>query len=198
MNIPLALDGALSFQRIDENFPELDAVRALTREAFPPEEQVPVVDFLFLAQKKLLDFWALRCNGAFAGYLCVMAYGGMAYLSFLALLPRMRGQGLGSAALQALLRLYPACVQIVDLEPLDKNAANSEERERRRRFYLKNGYRATGYFLSYAAGTFELLCACGEFERARFQELLGVLQREVPGFHPVLSYHAESPDASRV
>ncbi len=187
MNASSALCTTLSFQRIGSGFQELDKVETLTLEAFPPEERVPAKDFLALAKKGLLDFWALRLGDAFAGYLCAMARDGMAYLSYLALISPLRGRGLGSAALQALRRQYSGCVQIVDLEPLDESAANSAQRLRRRNFYLKNGYRPTGWFLSYSAGTFELLCACGSFDRLRFQALLTLLQHEVPEFHPILS-----------
>lgn len=187
MNASSALCTPLSFQRIGSGFPELDKVETLTLEAFPPEERVPAKDFLSLAEKGLLDFWALRLGDAFAGYLCTMARAGMAYLSYLALTAPLRGRGLGSAALQALRQQYPGCVQIVDLEPLDESAANSVQRLRRRNFYLKNGYRPTGWFLSYSAGTFELLCACGSFDRLHFQALLSFLQSEVPEFHPILS-----------
>lgn len=187
-----ASDSILTFQRIDPQFPELNLVETLTHEAFPPHERVPAEQFLRLAGKGLLDFWALRHQGKFAGYMSILPYRNMAYLSFLAIEAGRRGRGLGSAALQALREHYPGHLQIVDLEPLDESADNHVQRARRRSFYLKNGYRPTGWFLSYDAGTFEILCAGGDFDIAPFQELLARLQACVPDFHPSFSYTAEA------
>ena len=190
MNTPLLPDD-LTLQLIDTHFPEMARVQALSVEAFPPHERVPAEEFLRLAREGMLDFWALRHHGEFTGYMSVLPYKNMAYLSFLAIESCRRGRGLGSAALRALHKHYSGHLHVVDLEPLDTSAANSEQRIRRRAFYLKNGYRPTGWFLSYAAGTFEILCAGGEFDISSFRELLSRLQTCVPGFHPAFSHEKQ-------
>ena len=47
---------------------------------------------------------------------------------------------------------YPQKKQVVDFEMLDETAENSRQREKRRNFYLRNGYKETGFFLSYLGG----------------------------------------------
>ena len=174
----------LTFQRIDSRFPELNRIEALTQEAFPPHERVPTKEFLRLAGTGMLDFWALYHYEKFAGYMSVLPYKNMAYLSFLAIEAGRRGRGLGSAVLRSLREIYPGRIQIVDLESLDESSDNHTQRIRRKSFYLKNGYRPTGWFLSYDAGTFEILCFGNDFDIAAFQELLSRLQACVPDFHP--------------
>ncbi len=187
MNMLPSPDATLVFQRITPDFPELDRVQELACEAFPPEERVSAKDLLHLAGEGTLDFWALLHRGEFAGYLSVLPYRNMAYLSFFAIVAGKRVHGLGSAALSALREHYPAHILTVDLEPLDEAATNRDQRIRRRHFYLRNGFLPTGWFLSYAAGTFEILCACGPFDILLFQRLMLRIQEKVPTFHPIFS-----------
>ena len=48
--------------------------------------------------------------------------------------------------------------QVVDFEMPDEAAANNAQRKRRRRFYLQNGHRPTGHFLSYLGVDYEIFC----------------------------------------
>ena len=36
---------------------------------------------------------------------------------------------------------------VLDIEPLDENASNHEQREKRYHFYKKNGFKTTSYFI---------------------------------------------------
>ena len=84
----------------------------------------------------------------------------MAYLFFLAIEGALRSKGCGAEAVALLKTLYPGKTQVVDLEMPDDRAENSAQRIRRRAFYTRCGYRATGQFLSYLGVDYEVLCMC--------------------------------------
>lgn len=167
---------------IDESFRELARVEALAREAFPPEEYLPPARLMEMARKGNFDFSALYDGAQFAGFTAVLRWEGMVYLFFLAVEARLRGQGYGRRALETLAARYPGVCRTVDFEMPDGHAPNPERRLRRRRFYLDNGYRPTGVFLSYLGVDYEVFSAGADFELARFQDMLASL--EIEGFAP--------------
>ncbi len=69
---------------------------------------------------------------------------------------------------------------------LDPFAENSAQHEKRRSFYLKNGYNETGMFLSYLGVDYEVLCMDEDFCSEVFKELMGNIR--VDGFEPRYFY----------
>lgn len=156
------------------------AVEAINREAFPPEEYMPVTEQL----ESGLELFALTADGAAVGFLAISAWERSAYLFFLAIRDDCRSKGYGAQALALFRERYSHCQCTVDLEPLDPTADNAEQRIRRRRFYLNNGFAPSGYALAYRGMDFELLCAEPPLDTAAFSCQAEHLQIE--GFSPQL------------
>ena len=133
----------------------------------------------------------------FIGFMVVVPFEDLAYLSFFAIEPAWRSRGYGSRALQALPEVYPGYRHLIDIEMLDENCPNNAQRIRRRAFYLRNGYRPTGQFLSYFGGDFEMLgqflsyfggdfemlIKGGAFRLDDYKRLIASL--DIPEFQPV-------------
>ena len=81
--------------------------------------------------------------------MAVLTYENLAYLFFLVTGSSRRSKGYRSRAIETLKAEYPAKKHVVDFEMPDASTPNSLQREKRRHFYLQNGYRETGFFLSY-------------------------------------------------
>lgn len=173
----------LNTQPIKENGPHWAAVNALAVEAFPPEEYLAPATLVKMAQAENFDFLALLDGDVFVGFMAVQTYRELAYLFFLAIDPMCRGKGYGSRAIETLKGQYPGKIQVVDFEMPDGSAANYQQRERRRMFYLRNGYGETGNFLSYLGVDYEIFSMEQQFPLDDFKELMSTLQIE--GFHPV-------------
>jgi len=173
----------LKAQPITPDLPAYPKVRSLAKEAFPPEEYLDPTDLIAMAKAPDFDFLALYDEETFVGYFAVMTYRKMAYLFFLAIDPSLRSRGYGSGAIEALKRLYPGFRQVVDMEMPDETAPNASQRAKRRAFYLRNGYKPTGHFLSYFGVDYEILSMDEGFDFKAFQEMMSRLP--VPGFDPV-------------
>ena len=119
----------------------------------------------------------------FIGFMVVVPFEDLAYLSFFAIEPAWRSRGYGSRALQGLPEVYPGYRHLIDIEMLDGNCPNNAQRIRRRDFYLRNGYRPTGQFLSYFGGDFEMLVKGGAFRLDDYKRLIASL--DIPEFQPV-------------
>lgn len=172
----------LHAEKITSASPFLPAINALAKEAFPPEEYLSPSQLIDTSQEDGFDFWSLQDGDLFVGFLAVRTYQRVAYLFFLAIDAPLRSHGYGSHALQTLRTLYPGFQHVVDFEMLDDNAPNHAQREKRRQFYLRNGYQPTGHFLSYLGVDYEIFCMDAAFDFPAFQTLMGTLR--IDGFHP--------------
>lgn len=173
----------LNTQPITENSPHWAAVNALAVEAFPPEEYLAPATLVEMAKDESFDFLALLDEEVFVGFMVVQTHNDLAYLFFLAIDPACRGKGYGSRAIKTLKAQYPDKKQVVDFEMPDETAANHAQREKRRKFYLRNGYLETGHFLSYLGVDYEIFCMDEGFVLDDFKELMSTLHIE--GFAPV-------------
>lgn len=154
----------------------------LAKEAFPPEEYLAPRKLVEMAQADNFDFLALIDGESFVGFMVVQTYGNLSYLFFLAIKHTCRSKGYGSRAIEALKEAYPDKKQVVDFEMLDDTADNNKQRIKRKEFYLRNGYKETGLFLSYFGVDYEVMCMDDEFHAEEFKELMKMVQ--VEGFNP--------------
>ena len=65
---------------------------------------------------------------------------------------------------------------------LDEAAPNYIQRIKRRQFYLKNGYKETGLFLSYLDVDYEVFCMSDDFGTREFKDMMKEIR--VEGFEP--------------
>lgn len=157
-------------------------INALAREAFPPGEYLAPEILAKMAEEDHFDFLALTENETFVGFMVVQTHKRLAYLFFLAIDPHFRSQGYGSRAIETLKGLYPEKKQVVDFEMIDETSANNQQRIKRKEFYLRNGYKETGLFLSYLGVDYEVMCMDADFCVDDFKELMQTIQ--VEGFSP--------------
>ena len=172
----------LNVEQITEKSRFWDEVNNLAKEAFPPEEYLAPSKLVDMAKSDGFDFWALTDDDQFVGFMVVQLHEELAYLFFLAIDYSCRSKGYGGYALETLRATYPDKKQVVDFEMLDDAASNSEQRKKRRAFYLRNGYKETGFYLSYLGVDYEVFCMEDTFDSEMFKRMMSTLKIE--GFNP--------------
>ena len=104
--------------------------------------------------------------------LCGLAYlaamGRQTFLMFFAVEEQIRSQGYGGRILDRLQALYPKNKHIVSIEPCRGGAGDLENRLRRKAFYLRSGYKETGYSMRLAGQEQEILVKNGTFSKRGF------------------------------
>lgn len=173
----------LNTEQITENNPFWQRINALAKEAFPPEEYIEPSKLVKMAKSDNFDFLALSDNGEFVGFTVVYTYDDIAYLFFLAIDKTLRSHGYGSLAIKTLKEIYPNKTHVVDFEMPDDTADNCIQRKKRRDFYLRNGYKETGWFLSYLGVDYEIFCMNDIFNIDKFKSMMKTIQ--IDGFNPV-------------
>ena len=172
----------LNTERISKESRFWQQINFLAKEAFPPEEYLAPDQLVEMSKADNFDFFALTDGDTFIGFMVVQTHKNLAYLFFLAIGPSCRAKGYGSRAIETLRALYPDKTQVVDFEMLDSEAPNNEQRMKRRQFYLRNGYKETGLFLSYLGVDYEVFYMGDVFEPQEYKELMKEIR--VDGFEP--------------
>lgn len=172
----------LNVEPITEQSRFWEKANVLAKEAFPPEEYLAPSEFVKMAKADIFDFPALMDENEFVGFRVVQTYKDMAYLFFLAIDEKSRGQGYGSRAIETLREECSGKTHTVDFEMLDKTDPNYEQRKKRRNFYLCNGYKETGLFLSYLGVDYEVFSMGEDFNIEAFKDMMRNIQIE--GFDP--------------
>lgn len=133
----------VEFKNVSKELPDYARVRELYKKSFPREEKAPFSYLVRRARSGMADFLAIYANGAFAGLIYLIHPAGRTdpvYIFYFAVCPETRGKGVGGAALEAVGRLYPNSRWLLAIEPLDPEAANINQRRRRRDFYIRCGF----------------------------------------------------------
>ena len=143
-------------EHVLEEKTDFSGAKRLYRSAFPKEERVPFGLLRLLTLRKGIDLVCYREGETFCGFTYTVTEGNVVFVLFFAVNEVLRGRGYGSSILKFLREKNPGRTVILNVEPLDPEAENAEERVRRVRFYEKNGFFDAGYDVDEIGGTFRV------------------------------------------
>lgn len=116
------------------------AVKDLYLRAFPPEERPPFGMLWRRAARGKGELLAAWDGTEFVGLVSLLGRGDVVYLFYLAIDENRRGAGYGSAILALVRQRCEGKRLFLARETLDPAAENYDQRLRRHRFYLRNGF----------------------------------------------------------
>ena len=145
----------------------LPQLKRLYQEAFPAAERLPL-GFLRRLAREHGAFLLFLDGEQFCGFAHYIRWQDICYILFLAIEPKLRGKGLGTELLAILRETEPKARLLLEIEHLDPQAANFQERRRRKQFYLNNGYAETGIFFQIRGVEYELLINGGKITEPEF------------------------------
>lgn len=143
-------------------------VKEIYMEAFPKKERMSYWMMLLMAKMEHTDFLAAYDGDKVCGLVYMAVVDKITFIMFLAVDSRVRSKGCGSQILSCVQERYPDNAIIVSIERCDEDAENREQRLRRKRFYLDNGYQETGYLAELSKVKQEILIKNGVFDQAAF------------------------------
>lgn len=153
-------------------------------DAFPLSERMSFEEiFDFAADTDVLGIYDA---GNPIGFAVLLKNTECGYVYFIAIDSYTRSKGYGGAAMQRMMELYPKLQLVLDFEVIDENAENTEQRIRRKNFYLRNGFHETGNYTMLRDERFEVVCNRGELRKAALKDLLHILHRHRPEFPDIL------------
>lgn len=144
-------------------------IKQIYFDAFPKEERMPfpmMIAMSYLWNTKFLSYYD---GDTLCGLIYLATVGRQTFVMFFAVDKELRSCGYGSQILDSVQKAHPKNTIIISIEPCcDKSADDLEVRMRRKKFYLRNGYQETGYFMKLGA-TQEIIVKNGVFSKTRFR-----------------------------
>ena len=137
----------LTKQKIRKSLPEYQEIKELMKRSFPKNELYPMWLLMLISKIKKVDFLAFYEEEKFVGCVYLIKSKKVAYLMYIVVNDKVQSQGYGTKILKQIIKENKDKEIVLDIEPLDKDASNHEQREKRYRFYKKNGFKKTSYFV---------------------------------------------------
>ncbi|MCM1043755.1 MAG: GNAT family N-acetyltransferase [Corallococcus sp.] len=147
-------------------------IKALYNTAFPKEERAPFFFVKRRALQKRATMLIAENDGEFVGFAYTVPYNDIIYLFYFAVAEDKRGNGNGGAIIKLLKEYYRGKKIFLAREPLDDSADNSEQRIRRRNFYIKNGFVDLPYQIREANVIYDLMSTDGNFNPHDYNALI--------------------------
>ena len=132
---------SLRLKRISRNSKDINELKRLYSESFPVDEQLPFWILLWKSKKEFVDFFAFYDNHQLVGFTFLIYNTDLTFVLYLAIDDKYRSKGYGSMALSKIKEYYPDNRIVLNIELVDDSTENYEQRLRRKKFYLKNGFK---------------------------------------------------------
>ncbi len=159
---------------ISENLEQHNDIISLMNEAFPNSELLPISYIEFMIQNGDANFIAFYDESVFVGLAFVVTTNKIAFLFYLAVNNKIRSKGYGSNILISIKNRYSDKIVVLDVECLNENAKNIEQRIKRVEFYKRNGFNKTDICLEWRDECFDILATSKDFLQSDFTQLLNV------------------------
>ena len=179
----------LQYFEVTKKSPWFPQVKALYESAFPANERIPIKHLLDDKIKR--EFWAFFYkddgeNAAapkFCGFSNSITHGSITNIVYFAVVPELRSRGYGSQILQVIREQHPDTRIVVDIEVEEdsKDAEELERRNRRRDFYLRNGFGSSPVDYVWQGEHYRLLTAGGTVTEKEFRDFWKEILKNVPG-----------------
>ena len=131
-------------------------IKELYESAFPKIERLPYSMLMRYSLKKEIDMWGYYDGARFIGFAYMMILGSYAYLLYFATKKEIRSKGYGTAIVKDLIKTYSDKNMVLDIEPVIPDAENSQQRTRRRDFYLNLGFHDTYWEMTDETGDYRI------------------------------------------
>lgn len=171
-------------KKFTPNHPDIPALKKLYEEAFPVNERPLSMDailaFLDQIPCDLLGVYPDENPDEFAGFFFGIKGEDGIYGVYYATRPELRSTGIGGKAFKAILEYYEDKPFWFSYESTFEESENAEQRERRRNFYLRNGFHETGWFTKLNGTEFIIACSKEEFDKEAFEKFMASMAAGLP------------------
>ncbi len=161
----------INFQPISSQDKNYARVIDLFFEAFPKVQSLPPWVMKYRMRNGKPGFNILYEQKTWVGFIYIKKYKDIVFVKFLAVSEQLRSGGYGSKIMDAMKNKYSGQRIVLNIEELDKNEDNYQQRVKRKGFYQKNGFYSTGYLVKEPAERQEMLIYGGVITKEEINEM---------------------------
>lgn len=157
---------------------EIEEITAMMTSSFPEEEQTAIAELRQLTRQSYVNFNAHYYDSELCGFSFTVRDRNFILLLYLVVKQNFRSSGIGTQIIKSIIHDKGGHVLILNVEPLDGNAANYTQRKRRYNFYMRNGLTDTGCYLLHEGVEYLILASQRQIDAEKYKKLLSVLSQE--------------------
>ena len=165
--------------KLDKNYVE---IIALYKEAFPDARHIPTWFLQYKLRKGKQGFDIIYADNTWVGLIYIIEHKGVLFVQFFAVAESYRSSGYGSQVINTLMTRNVEKRIILNIQPLDPQTKNYEQRVKRKSFYLKNGFKSSGYLVKEPGEQLEMLIWGGDIDKQEIEAIYNNMFGGVLGF----------------
>lgn len=160
----------LKVNKVTKDSEDLRTVKTLYESAFPKNERI---DLNFIqanseSDTEALEMLAVYDGELFVGFVIVLNADDLSHILYFAVDEKLRSKGYGSQILQSVHNSRPGQRFVADVEKPNDKSDNNEQREKRIRFYCRNGYKMTDAGYSWNGEDYVILACNGDVSQEEY------------------------------
>lgn len=161
----------LEVKKIDKKLNEYKKIIEIYKKSFPKNEKLPVFLLNIMSKRECVDFLAFYDNDTFCGFTYLVNDKNMTFVLYLAVDDSIRSNGYGSKIIRWIINNKKDNI-VLNIEEVDKQYNNYEQRLIRQKFYLKNGFIDTGYNIKDREDIYDVLYKGNNFIKKEYENLI--------------------------
>lgn len=166
----------MRFELVDEKHSKYLETKRLYEAAFPPQERGRY-ELLFKRPKSVSQVLACYDEDLYVGFVMLFIIEDIAHIIYFAIEEDYRDMGYGTQILKQLDIDYKDYRIIADVEKVEDNVMNSEQRIKRMSFYTRNGYKPSGIEYNWKGDNYLILINKGEITDKEFSNFWRTLAK---------------------
>jgi len=157
----------LQIKKVTWKTKDKNKIKEIYISSFPKDDRMPFWLMLFIAGRPGTDFLSFYDKDTLCGFTYMAVAENLTFILYFAVDKNNRSGGYGSHILEKIEAVHPGSKIILSIEIC--NEGDIEQRLKRKKFYLKNGYSETGYIINFGKEDQEILVKNGEFDPAELE-----------------------------
>ena len=170
---------SINFRPLTKHDDNYSKVIDLYKEAFPGVQRVPTWILRYKMRKGKAGFSIIYEHDTWIGFIYTTEYKDIVFVQFFAISESCRSGGYGSKVMNSMRDMHSEKRIVLNIEELDKQAENYQQRLKRKAFYGKNGFSSSGYIVKEPGERLEMLILGGSISKkeieAMYKSLLGCM-----------------------
>ena len=154
----------------------------LYKSAFPGAQRIPTWILRYKLRNGKTGFNIIYAHDIWIGLIYITEYKDIVFIQFLAISDCYRSSGYGSKVMDLMKETHSGKRIILNIEELDKQAKNYQQKMKRKAFYEKNGFSSSGYIVKEPREQFEMLILGGGIGKEEIEAIYKCLLGRILSF----------------
>jgi len=154
----------------------------LYKKAFPEAQRIPTWILRYKLRNGKVGFNIIYAHDTWIGLIYITEYKDIVFVQFLAISESYRSGGYGSKVMDSMKDTHSGKRIVLNIEELDKQATNYQQRLKRKAFYEKNGFSSSGYLVKEPGEQLEMLILGGSISKEEIEAMYKNLFGSILGF----------------